>query len=226
MDIKKQKEIYQISEGNAWFHRCKESHHLCEADWIDDDIVNFMRHVGIAPQKVLEIGCSNGKRLHILQTLFNSKGVGIDPSIEAIDDGKKRFPNLSLSTGTADDLAFEDNTFDTIILGFFLLMCDRDELFKIAMEVDRCLKDGGTLIIQDFHPPFPYKNSYGHLEGLYSYKMDYASMFTWNPAYVEIAKELSSHSELDFKNYPDERVVITALYKNMDEAYPKNPFSK
>ena len=224
--MKKQIERYQISEGNAWFHRNKESHHLCEADWIDDDIVNFMRHVGIAPQNVLEVGCSNGKRLHILETLFNSKGVGIDPSTEAIHDGKERFPNLSLSTGTADDLAFEENSFDTIILGFFLLMCDRDELFKIAMEVDRCLKDGGTLIIQDFHPPFSYKNTYGHLEGLHSYKMDYAGMFTWNPAYMEMAKELSSHSELDFKNYPDERVVITALHKNMDKAYPKNPFSK
>jgi len=224
--MKKQKEIFEISEGNKWFQRNKTSHHLCETDWMDDDIVNLMRHIGIVPQNVLEVGCSNGKRLHILQKLFNSNGVGIDPSIEAINDGKERFPDLSLSTGTADDLTFEDNTFDTIILGFFLLMCDRDELFKIAMEVDRCLKDGGILIIQDFYPPFPYKNTYGHLEGLYSYKMDYANMFTWNPAYMEMAKELSSHSELDFKKYPDERVVITVLHKNTDKAYPQNPFSK
>ncbi len=222
--MKKQKEIFEISEGNRWFQRNKESHHLCETDWIDDDIVNFMRHHDISPKNVLEIGCSNGKRLHILQKIFASKGVGIDPSFEAIEDGKQRFSNLSLSEGTADTLAFENNSFDTIILGFFLLMCDRDDLFKIAMEVDRCLKDGGTLIIQDFYPPFPYKNNYGHLEGLYSYKMDYAKMFTWNPSYTEIAKIISSHSELNFKEIPDERVMITALLKNTERAYPNNPF--
>lgn len=226
MDMKKQKEIYQISEGDAWFHRNKESHHLCEADWIDDDIVNFMRHVDIAPQNVLEVGCSNGKRLHILETLFNSDGTGIDPSMEAIEDGIKRFSSLSLSTGTADDLPYNNNSFDVIILGFFLLMTDRENLFKIAMEADRCLKDKGILIIQDFHPPFPYKNTYGHLKGLYSYKMDYTGMFTWNPIYTEIARELSSHSELDFKENTDERVIISALYKNIENAYPKNPFSK
>lgn len=222
--MKKQKEIFQISEGNRWFQRNKESHHLCDSDWMDDDIVHFMRHHDISPKKVLEIGCSNGKRLHILQKIFASEGVGIDPSFEAIEDGKQRFPNISLSLGTADTLAFKNNSFDTIILGFFLLMCDRDDLFKIAMEVDRCLKDGGMLIIQDFYASFSYKNSYAHLEGMYSYKMDYASMFTWNPAYTEIAKELSSHSVLNFKEHPDERIVITALYKNTEKAYLVNPF--
>lgn len=75
-----------------------------------------------------------------------------------------------------------------------------NDLFKIAMEVDRFLKDGGTLIIKDFYPSFHYKNNYSHLEGLYSYKMNYVTIFTWNPTYTEIAKELSSHSVLDFKN--------------------------
>ena len=222
--MKKQKEIFEISEGNAWFRRNKESHHLCDKEWKDDDIVHFMKYHNIIPEKVLELGTSNGKRLYLLNELYKSEGFGIDPSIDAIEDGKKRFPELSLSLGTADKLFFENNAFDTIILSFFLLMCDREDLFKIAMEIDRCLQDGGILIIRDFYPPFPYKNRYGHLDGMHSYKMDYSHMFTWNPYYVEIAKDLSSHSQLDFKEVPDERVVISALYKNKNEAYPDNPY--
>jgi len=222
--MKIQKDIFKVSEGNAWFHRNKESHHLCDKEWEDDDIVHFIKNTSFVPKKVLEIGTSNGKRLHLLNKLYGSEGFGIDPSADAIKDGQKRFPELSLSIGTADNILFEDHTFDTIILSFFLLMCDRDDLFKIAMEIDRCLQNGGILIIRDFYPPFPYRNKYGHLLGLYSYKMDYSRMFTWNPAYVEIAKSLSSHSELDFKEIVDERVVITALYKNEDNAYPHNPY--
>ncbi len=51
-------------------------------------------------------------------------------------------------------------------------------------------------------------------------------MFTWNPSYTEIAKKLSSHSDLDLKEFPDERVVISALYKNKNQAYPDNPYRK
>jgi len=224
--MKKQKEIFEASEGNAWFHRNKESHHLCNKDWKDDDIFNFMKDIDFLPKEVLELGTSNGKRLHLLNEFYKCEGVGIDPSSDAVEDGKKRFPEISLLIGTADKLPFEDNSFDTIIVSFFLLMCDREDLFKIAMEIDRCLQDGGVLIIRDFYPLSPYKNTYGHLKGLYSYKMDYSDMFTWNPAYTEIAKDLSSHSALDFKEFPDERVVISALYKNNNQAYPDNPYNK
>ncbi len=220
----KQKDIFKKSEANAWFHRNKKSHHLCEADWLNDDIVNFIKQNMIKPKEVLEIGCANGKRLHILHSLYKINGTGIDPSIDAIEDGKKRYSNFNFSVGTADELPYKDASFDTIILSFFLLMTDRIDLFKIAYEIDRCLEEGGTLIIREFMPPFAYKNNYGHLDGLHSYKMDYTSMFTWNPAYTEIAKVLSSHSlTIDYLDNPDERVAITALYKNNKIAYPLNP---
>lgn len=222
--MKKQKEIYEAFEGNTWFRRNKVSHHLCEKEWKDDDIFNFMKSIDFIPKKVLELGTSNGKRLYLLNEFYKCEGFGIDPSVDAIEDGKKRFPEISLRTGTADNIPFDDHAFDTIIVSFFLLMCDRDDLFKIAMEIDRCLQNGGMLIIRDFYPLSPYKNHYGHLEGLYSYKMDYSHMFTWNPAYTEMDKRLSSHSSLDFKEVPDERVVISALYKNENHAYPDNPY--
>ena len=98
------------------------------------------------------------------------------------------FSALSLSIGTADDLHFGNDSFDTIIFGFCLYLCYKKDLFKIAYEADRCLQNEGTIIITDFYPPFPYKNRYSHREGLYTYKMNHGRMFVWNPSYTEVAK--------------------------------------
>ena len=178
----------------------------------------------IHPKKALEIGCSSGIQLTILQKVFGCECFGIDPSKVAIENGKKEFPTISLQVGTADTLPFEDNSFDLIIFGFCLYLCDRKDLFKIAYEADRCLSENGFLVIMDFQPPIPYKNRYTHKEGIYSFKMDYSKMFSWNASYSMIFNTLFSHSESAKKNLPDERVSVTILHKNEAFAYPVQPF--
>jgi hypothetical protein len=97
-------------------------------------------------------------------------------------------------------------------------------LFKIAYEADRCLKNGGTLIIEDFFPPFPYKNKYSHFAGINSYKMDYSKMFNWNPEYSEIANIVYSHSGFKDRDIPDEKVATIVLRKTEEYGYPDNMF--
>ena len=46
------------------------------------------------------------------------------------------------------------------------------------------LKNNGNLFIRDFNPNFAYKNEYSHCKEIYSYKMKYRNMFTWNPVYT------------------------------------------
>ena len=120
---------------------------------------------------------------------------------------------------------FGNASFDTIIFGFCLYLCDRKDLFKIAYEADRCLQNEGTIILLDFKPPFPYKNKYSHLEGIYSYKMDYSKMFNWNPAYNEVVNVIFSHSGFKLRDIPDEKVGITMLRKCEQFAYPLEPFN-
>ena len=131
---------------------------------------------------------------------------------------------MNLSLGTADALAFEDGSFDVITLGFCLYLCDRKDLFKIAYEIDRCLKDDGYLVIKDFSPPFPYRNNYCHSDGIFSYKMKYPSMFEWNPNYFQIYNMVFTHSGNDKREQPDERIAITVLNKNTKQAWTLNPF--
>jgi len=218
----KQKEIFKASEGDQWFQRNKNL--LNSASGEDDEIVKIIKSLELFPKKTLEIGCSEGHRLGIISKAFKADCYGIDPSSIAINNGKRIYPNIALQVGTADELPFDDNSFDMIIFGFCLYLCDRDDLFKIAYEADRCLQNKGALIIKDFYPPFPYKNKYSHHEGIYSYKMNYSHMFTWNPAYSEISEIVFSHSGFAGRDLPDERLAIILLKKNMEYAYPEEPF--
>jgi hypothetical protein len=73
----------------------------------------------------------------------------------------------------------------------------------------------------------PYRNRYSHLAGLFSYKMDHARLRTWNPAYVEISRELIDHNTIHTSDpstfAPDERVAVTVLKKMPAYAYPLSP---
>ena len=131
-----------------------------------------------------------------------------------------------LQVGTADELPFDLGSFDMVIFGFCLYLCDRQDLFKIAYEADRCLRNEGSLIIMDFYPPFAYRNRYSHYEGIFSYKMDYSQMFAWNPAYAEVSKIVFTHSGFTLRDVPDEKVAVVVLRKNHRQAYPIEPFDE
>lgn len=218
--MKTQKEIFMSTEGDQWFDRNKTSYGRTS----DNLIVDLLKRIELKPTCVLEIGCSNGFRLNQLKEEFGCKCFGIDPSSEAIKDGTTKYPDINLGVGTADDLHYDNDSFDTVAFGFCFYLCDRKDLFRIAYEADRVLKNGGTLIITDFHPPFPFKNQYSHYEGIYSYKMDYGRMFTWNPAYTEVAKVVYSHSGYKLRDVPNERVATLVLRKNEQYAFPEEPY--
>ncbi|WP_199608982.1 class I SAM-dependent methyltransferase [Flocculibacter collagenilyticus] len=216
-----QKEIFLASEGDAWYQRNKASFEKLADD--QDLIAEFIAAQEISPEHVLEIGCSDGRRLSIFNKKFNTTCSGIDVSTEAINAGKVNYPTIDLQVGSADKLAFNDEQFDLVIIGFCLYLCDRKDLFRIAAEVDRVLKDGGYVVIQDFHTPFAYKNKYSHCDNIYSYKMDYSKLFSWNPAYTLLSSNITSHSGLALRVQPDERISINLLYKSIENAYPDKP---
>ena len=221
--MKMQKEIFRSGEGDSWYDRNRETLEEYAPD--SDVIVRTLQSLDIVPSRVLEIGCSSGQRLQLITDIFGAECAGVDPSAKAIAAGGARFPRLSLHVATADDLPFDDGNFDLIIFGFCLYLCDRKDLFRIAQEADRCLSNNGTLIINDFLPPFPYRNPYSHFEGVDSYKMDYGKMFTWNPAYSEMASLVYSHGGFRYRDIPDERVATVVLRKCEQYAYPDAPFA-
>lgn len=218
-----QKEIFSQSEADAWFQRNRSAYEAEPKS--DDGLARMFSVAGIRPRSVLEIGCANGFRLDRLQAAFGCECSGIDPSPAAIADGRKRYRGLSLGIGTADRLEFADECFDAVVFGFCLYLCDRKDLFRIAAEADRVLRDDGALAITDFVPPFPYRNRYSHHESIHSYKMDYSRMFSWNPAYVEVCRSIRGHAAASSDVAPDDRMGTVLLRKQCQSAYVTNPFS-
>jgi ubiquinone/menaquinone biosynthesis C-methylase UbiE len=216
-----QKEIFSAIEGDKYYGRNKNKL-VCSRD---EHIIPAIAQLELYPKKILEIGCSNGWRLKLLNKIYKSDCWGIDPSLEAIREGEKEFNEVSLVKGTADTLPYDNEMFDMVIYGFCLYLCDRSDLFKIAYEADRVLMDLGHIVIYDFHPPFEYKNNYAHCKGLYSYKMNYSNLFLWNPAYTLKYQKMFFQPPLKAGTF-DDLVSVMVLEKNVEGAFPENPYKR
>lgn len=215
-----QKDAFMQGEGDAYHARNREQAHAT------DPVLTALAALVPTPRVVLEIGCGDGWRLAQLRRRWQAECHGIDPSAEAVREGSAQHAGLALRQGTADALPYEAGRFDLVVFGFCLYLCDRQDLFRIAAEADRVLREGGVLAIFDFHPPAAYRNRYAHRPGLYSYKMQYDRAFTWNPAYTMLAQQLTTHAGPDPQAEPDDRLAVTLLRKDSRGAYPDNPYRR
>lgn len=118
--------------------------------------------------------------------------------------------------GTAEQLPYADQSFEIVIFGFCLYLCDREDLFRIACEADRVLKSPGWLLIHDFYSPTPSKHDYRHYAGLFSYKMDYRTLFTWHPAYTTYSHRVRDHAHGGWTDAAEEWVATSVLRKQTD----------
>src|SRR5258706_6280933 len=209
-----QKKFFLEKEADAWFDRNFRT--IENFNVAEDKVWETITRYNIQPKECLEIGCSAGHRLHAWKKeLPQSDFYGIEPSNKAVAYGKENFKSINLKIGTIDDLSlFDDNKFDTIIIGFLLYVLDRELLFKAVAEVDRILKNGGYLIIVDFQALKPVRVKYHHIKDAeaYSFKQKYENIFVSSCLYHLVDKKTLTHS-LDnvrydaSKEYYDQYVI-------------------
>lgn len=194
-----QTEIFLSGEGDAWFRRNRDK--IGDHDPADDPVETEIMRLRMEPISVLEVGCSNGWRLKRLQDRYHCRVLGLDPSIEAVEDAGMNAS--ALARGTAAYLPFPAGSADLLIFGFCLYLVDPEDLFRVAAEADRVLADHGALMIFDFAditPPFA--RPYEHHSGVLSYHIDHAKLWLAHPWYTQIART----------PYPDG--LVTTLRKN------------
>lgn len=109
----------------------------------------FKFHV---PEKssILDVGCGYGRTLNELYQAGFTKICGIDFSQKMIERGKRLYPHLDFKKCTGH-FSFEDDTFDAVVL-IAVLTCivkDKDQV-QLLDEIERVLKPGGILYINDF----------------------------------------------------------------------------
>ena len=141
---------------------------------------------------VLEIGCTTGFRLNKAHHEFGARAVGIEASESAVKEGKELYPNIELHQGMAPrDLdIFQGEKFDLIILGHFLYLLPRPELFRIAADVDALLNDGGHVMVMDFIFFRDTVSRYSHQDALRVFKGDPSAPWTWSPQYFLVHRSI------------------------------------
>lgn len=122
--------------------------------------------------------------------------------------------NIELIQGTADSLPFDDEQFNIVIVGFCLYWVDRKYIMKSICEIDRVLKTGGYIFLEDFDTKIPRMRINKHNTDMYTYKMNYADLFLANPQYYLCSKEYFSHGKNKFDADVQERISAQILYKD------------
>lgn len=114
------------------------------------NIEEFSKYV---PSKanILDIGCGYGRTLNELYKNGYKNLTGIDFSEKLVTRGKNLYPNLNLCIKPTENIDFQDNSMDAVIL-FAVLTCiiDNNAQKYLLSEIKRVLKPNGIIYINDF----------------------------------------------------------------------------
>ena len=221
MSIKTQKEAFVAYEADNWHLRNKDVGYVSE----NDVVMKVLREYSASPTSVLEVGCSTGYRLHAISSTFQNVQVsGIEPSQDAVNMGRQKYPEIDFVNGTIDDMsAYQQGSFDLVIIGFVLYVVDRQLIFKAIAETDRVLKDGGILMIIDFFSEKPVRNRYEHIKQIdaYAFKQNYDEIFCASKLYHLLDKRSMSHSVKGYDLTGDyyDKFSLTTLRKDLSAGY-------
>jgi len=109
--------------------------------------------------RVLDLGCGTGVLTRMIADRLDSKVGGVSVGIDAaakmiLVAGKKRGSgNCRFEVMAAEDLSFEDQSFDAVVSSLFFHHVPLDLKEKALSESFRILRPGGRLIIADMHIP-------------------------------------------------------------------------
>lgn len=118
------------------------------------------------PKQILDIATGTGDFAIESLSLNPERVVGIDISEGMLNVGREKMKKrgyadiIDMQSGDSENLHFEDETFDAVIVAFGVR--NFENLEKGLSEMNRVLKPGGKAVILEFSKPtvFPFKQLY------------------------------------------------------------------
>ncbi|MCE3229848.1 MAG: 2-heptaprenyl,4-naphthoquinone methyltransferase MenG [Bacteroidetes bacterium] len=164
----------------------------------------------VKPQHILDVATGTGDFAIACAKLNPAKITGIDISEGMMKVGREKIQSLGLQNmitleqGNAETIAYPDNTFDAIVIGFGVR--NFQDLEKGLRNLNRVLKPGGLIVILEFsYPTNPvYRAGYNFYftyitpligkifskdQRAYSYLMESVKAFPNNENFVAIMKK-------------------------------------
>ena len=188
----------------------------------DEKIINLIKTNNLKAEKVLEIGCANGKYLNQYSKLLKSKkSYGVDLSKKAIEYGKRKYKNLNLLKISSLEIDKIKLNFDFIICGFFLYQLDRELIFNQFDLIYKKLNKNGLLLIVDFDPLFKHSNINFNKKNLISYKMSYDNFLVESGLFEILYKLKYKTHTRDKRKFKSDKISLTLFKKiNFKKSYP------
>lgn len=136
----------------------------------------FLQHVP-RTSKILEVGCGHGVQLRFLKSMGFYHFYGIDVSKEAVSLIKKVGPCGTVVQGLAENLPFEDESFDMVFTSGLLIHIPPENLSTVMKEMVRCAKR--YIWGYEYYSPFEEEVEY-HGQHNMLWRRDYAALFREN----------------------------------------------
>jgi len=119
-----------------------------------------------SPKIILDIATGTGDLAIESLKLNPEKVIGVDISKGMLEVGRKKIAKLGLQNkielqlGDSEQLLFDDNNFDAVIVAFGVR--NFEDLEKGLSDMYRVLRDGGKVVVLEFSKPtsFPMKQLY------------------------------------------------------------------
>jgi SAM-dependent methyltransferase len=111
--------------------------------WLERRSVRRLQRYLAAPQRVLDVGCATGDLLLAIRNAGNPNVVGVEVGATAANVAQQR--GLDVRKAELEDVAFADESFDTVILSHTLEHVPNP--LVTLHEVQRILRPGGALIL-------------------------------------------------------------------------------
>lgn len=122
----------------------------------------------LKPALILDVATGTADfAIQAVRSLNPDKLIGVDISEGMMELGRKKIDQLGLSNkielrrGDSENLPFEENKFDAVIVAFGVR--NFENLEKGLADMYRVLKPGGKLVVLEFSKPsrFPFRQFYG-----------------------------------------------------------------
>jgi len=117
-------------------------------------------------EKILDVGCGIGLIAKEMHELGDIEVHGIDKNEKLIEIAKEKFPGGKFVVGNAEEMPYDDNTFDCTFCQFLLMWVKYP--FQVLSEMKRVTKFGGYVICAaepDYGGKIDYPDDYNAVAG-------------------------------------------------------------